>query len=467
MPPPVAFAVWLILLLGLLYFDPAKDPKGSVALWVPVIWIFILGSRLPSQWLGRGVTSGVEALEEGSPIDRTILTALILLAVLTLLSRGFAWGRCLSLNMALVAFLAYALLSCCWSDFPLIALKRWFRDLGNYLMIFVILSDRCPLEAVRTVLRRLAYLLIPLSILLFKYFPEMGMQYTIWSGERMFVGATTSKNMLGVACLLSGIYFVWDTVCSWPQRKNGRVRRILAVNTAFLGMTLWVLHLSNSATSKVCLVIACIAIFIIRSQWGRRHPGYLKAIIPATFCLYLILAFGFNLNGQLASEVGRDPTLTDRTLIWNTVLALHTNPLLGTGYECFWMGPRLKWIWQAFGPINESHNGYLEVYLNLGLIGVFLIGVLLFSSYRGIWRSSLKVDFDLATLNLSIWTVMLFYNMTEAALKSGLMWLALLLGAIAVPRAPEKRVKALHSLEAVEAMSVQGWPLESTSSRRF
>ena len=69
-----------------------------------------------------------------------------------------------------MVFLLFALLSVLWSDFPLVALKRWFRDLGNYLVILVVLSDPRPLEAVRALLRRLCYLLIPLSILLVKYY---------------------------------------------------------------------------------------------------------------------------------------------------------------------------------------------------------------------------------------------------------------------------------------------------------
>ena len=86
------------------------------------------------------------------------------------MSRSFNWGSFFSRNLALMAFLSFALVSVCWSDFPFVALKRWFRDLGSYLVILVVLSDPRPLEAVRTVLRRLSYLLIPLSILLNKYY---------------------------------------------------------------------------------------------------------------------------------------------------------------------------------------------------------------------------------------------------------------------------------------------------------
>ena len=201
---------------------------------------------------------------------------LILLAIGILISRSFKWSDFFARNLALIAFLSFALLSVMWSDFPFVAFKRWFRDLGNYLVILVALSDPQPLEAVRTVLRRLCYLLIPLSILLVKYYPEIGKQYDQWTGIAMYAGATTSKNMLGVLCLVSGLFFFWDTVTRWSDRKERQTKRIILVNGAFLAMTLWLLNLSNSATSRVCLVLGCLVIAAVHSKAFRRRPGFLK-----------------------------------------------------------------------------------------------------------------------------------------------------------------------------------------------
>src|SRR5205807_6390504 len=136
--------------------------------------------------------------------------------------------------------------SALWSDFTFICLKRWFRDLGSYLTVLVILSDRPPLEATRTVLRRVCYLLIPLSILLIKYYPEISLQYDPCSGVAEYVGPATSKNMFGVACSISGIFFFWDTVTRWSDRKQLQTKRIIVVNLAFIAMTLWVLSISSS-----------------------------------------------------------------------------------------------------------------------------------------------------------------------------------------------------------------------------
>ena len=446
MPPFLALLLWFVLLLALLWADPAKDSNVSVALWLPVIWMFIIGSRLPSQWLGGQTGTAAAVLQEGNPLDRTIDLILILLAITTLMLRSFQWHKFFTRNLALMAFLSFALISIVWSDFPFVAFKRWFRDLGNYLMILVVLSDSYPLEAVRALLRRLSYLLIPLSVMLVKYFHGLSVNYNVWTGIAEYTGAATSKNMLGVACLVSGIFFFWDTVTRWPDRKERRTKRILLVNYALLGMTLWLLHLSSSATSRVCLAIGCLVILAAHSKKFKRHPGLLKVLIPTSFLLYLLLAFGLDLNGSFASAVGRDPTLTDRTKIWAGVLSIHTNPLVGTGYESFWLGPRLQLIWPLIGHVNEAHNGYLDIFLNLGGIGLALLLVFMIASYRKICKRITSAP-ALASLSLALWTVMLFYDMTESAFRGGLLWVTFLLAAIAVPDLVAEQIQRAGALE--------------------
>jgi exopolysaccharide production protein ExoQ len=444
MPPTLALVLWAVLLLALLRFDPAKEPGTSVALWIPLIWMFIMGSRLPSQWLGTGPRIAAQALEEGNPLDRSIFAALILLALLILTLRSFSWSGFISRNIFLMTFLLFAFASVFWSDFPFVSLKRWFRDLGNYLIILVVLSDPHPVEAVRTLFRRLAYLLIPLCILLDKYFPNLSKQYDGWSGASMYVGATTGKNLLGLLALLSGLFFIWDTVTRWSARKDRGTKRIIQVNLAFIVMSLWLLITANSATCRVCMLIGTVVVLSVHSAWGKRHLTLLRVLIPATFCLYLILAFGLGASGQMAAAVGKDPTLTDRTKIWSFVLSMHTNPLVGTGYESFWLGPRLEYFWQisGLGGLNEAHNGYLEIYLNLGLIGLLLMCVFLLASYRNISKQFARYP-DLASLNLALWGIMLFYNVTEAGFRSGLMWLIFLLGGIALPERPAESAKSI------------------------
>jgi len=442
MSASIALFIWFVLLVGLLRFDPAKERKTSTALWVPLIWMFLVATRLPAQWLDSSeVSQSAQAMEEGSPVDRTVLSFLILLAVLILISRSFKWGAFVAHNWALMSFLAFALVSFVWSDFPLITLKRWFRDFGNYLIVLVVLSDPRPQQAIALVLRRLFYVLITLSVLLIKYYPGISRQYDVFSGAPMDVGPTTSKNMLGLVCLISGVFFFWDTVTRWVNRRERRTRRIILVNVAFLAMTLWVLHVARSTTSQVCLVLGCLVVAAAHNKVLRRRTSFMKAMPVIMVFSYLILALGLGLNGQLAGAVGKDPTLTDRTKIWEILLSMHTNPLVGTGYQSFWLGSRLQWFWDTagLGHLNEAHNGYLDVYLNLGLLGLLLLIGLLASSYRTICRR-LGSPSNFASHTLAVWTIIVFYNMTEAAFQGGLLWMLLLSGAIVVPARFEDKV---------------------------
>jgi O-antigen ligase len=447
MPPSLALFLWFLLLLALLRFDPAKEPETRGALWIPVVWMFIVGSRLPSQWLGAGVASQAVAFEEGNPVDRAIYFMLIALAVGVLIARSFRWHDFFRHNFPLVMLLAFALFSVAWSDFHFVAFKRWFRDFGNYLMILVVVSDPRPMEAVATVIRRLSYLLIPLSVVLVKYYVYLAIHYSFYSGVPEYVGAATSKNTLGVVCLISGIYFFWDTVTRWRVRKEKGVRRIILLNLIFIGMTLWLLNLSSSATSTVCLVIGCLIILGTHGTLLKRNPGLLKALIPACLLLYAILAYGFDINTALAAKFGRDPTLTGRNNIWNAVLSVHTNPLVGTGYQSFWLGTRLNQVWKLAGPVNEAHNGYLEIYLSLGVIGVFLLLVFMVMSFRTICNK-LVSTFSFASLALALWTITFFYNMTESAAFNGQpLWVIFLLVLIVISVDPSPAAATIPARE--------------------
>jgi len=434
MPAFLALSIWFVLLAALFYFDVARESKRSAALWVPLIWFFFLGSRSPSMWIGfQTATTAAQALEEGSPLDRTIFSLLALAAFVILLLRSFQWSRFVAQNSALVFFLVFALLSVTWSDFPFAAFKKWFRDIGIYMAILVVLSERNRLEAVRTVLRRLYYLLIPLSVVFVKYYPNLGMSFSEWGGQE-YTGVATSKNMLGALCLVSGLFFFWDTFTCWDQRKDKRVRRVILVNTAFIGMALYLLNLCGSKTSTVCLILGCLMITAVHWNFGQRHLCWVKALAPLIFVTYLILTVGFGMGAQLSEAVGGSANMSDRTHIWQVLLSVPINPVLGTGYQSFWIGPRAQWVWTRLNGDNvmEAHNGYLQTYLDLGLIGLFLVCTFLIATYRKICKR-LDPLAPLASLSLGLWSLLLLYNVTEASFGQGLLWVTLLVGSLTVP----------------------------------
>jgi exopolysaccharide production protein ExoQ len=438
-PPAIALLVWSILLLVLIRYHSRKDSTPSLALWIPVIWMFFISSRSPSQWFGLTPMTAATAFMEGSGLDRGIFLALMGLAIGALATRQLNWSGLVARNTAVTLFLLFALVSVTWSDFPLITFKRWVRDLGTYLMVVLVLSHPRPLDAISTVIRRSSYLLLFLSIVLIKYYPEIGVSYNSWSGAPEYAGATTSKNMLGAVCLISGIFYFWDTLRRWPERRTPGTKPSLLVNIALIAMTLWLLRLSNSATSQGCLVIGCVVVALLQGKWAMAHPRVATAVIPVTLSAYVALEFAFDLSTIIADFLGRDATLHGRTGIWDVLLAVQTNPLIGVGYQSFWLGERLTTVWRSLNVdfLNEAHNGYLEIYLSLGIIGLALLVMIMVSSY---WRISrqLAVSPSFAALGLSLWSIMIVYNLTEAAFGASPLWTVFLLCGIGVPLSKAK-----------------------------
>jgi exopolysaccharide production protein ExoQ len=429
MPGSLLLLVWLVLLIGLVAFDPANDRNVSPSVWIPVLWMTILASKLPSQWLGQEGIATAEGYQEGNGLDRTVFIILILAALSCLVFRSIDWDHVFHANRWLVLFLAFTLSSVLWSDFPLVAFKRWSRDLGNYIMVLVVLTDPRPIDALAALVRRVGYLLIPLSVVVIKYFPYIGKQYDPWTGAAFYVGVTTSKNMLGVLCLVSGLFFFWDILRRRADRRSARTRLTVGVDAAFLAMTLWLLNAAHSATSTACFFTGCAIVWA-----GHRRVAGLKMAIPLLLSLFLVLEFGFDISNEVNSVLGRDSTFTGRTDLWTSLLSFNTNPILGTGYESFWLGDRLEALWRqaefAFKP-NQAHNGYLEVYLNLGLLGLCLLGLFLVTTYARI-SSQLRAAPHLASLGIALWTILLAYNVTEAAFKSQLLWFTFLLTSVTV-----------------------------------
>jgi len=277
--------------------------------------------------------------------------------------------------------------------------------------------------------------LLPLSVLLIKYYPGMGIHYDQWIGRPEYVGVTTSKNMLGALCLITGLFFFWDTVRRWPARRVPETKRILTINIIFIAMTLWLINLSNSATSRTCLFIGCAIIILAHTRWAKMNPRRVLVAIPVAVATYLLLDFAFDLSSFVAELLGREQTLTGRTGMWNALLAVPNNPVLGAGYQSFWLGDRLTTVWKSLDVVflNEAHNGYLEMYLNLGLFGLVLLGLFMASAYRIVSRQ-LNSSAHFASLSLALWSILMFYNITEVAFGGSLLWFSLLLLTTVVPR---------------------------------
>jgi O-antigen ligase len=396
-----------------------------------------------AQWLQIGeATDSAEQLLEGSPTDRVVYSCLLAIGIVILVRRRKQIGRLLWANGPIVLVFFYCLVSLLWSDFPAIAFKRWIKAVSDFVMVLIVLSDPEPLDATKRLLARMTYVLIPLSILLIKYYPELGVGYGPWGGRAFYMGVTTNKNSLGVICLCLGLGALWRLIAAYQgQEPTGRIRRMMA-QCVILAMVLWLFSVADSMTALYSFLMASILLLATSFRGVLGRPAVVHLLTAAMLAVAISVLF-LGISPGALEVMGRNATLTDRTELWGRLLSLVQSRLFGTGFESFWLGPRLEktWSWYWWHP-NEAHNGYLEIFLNLGWTGVALLVVLIATGYRtvfGAWRNNLSTG----NLRLAYFFVGLVYNFTEAAFFKMLApaWLFFLFAIVRVPAASYRKVK--------------------------
>jgi exopolysaccharide production protein ExoQ len=437
MTPGIATLAYASLILGLFWLDRDENARPSGALWLPVVWVTLACSRTLGQWLGLPPTDQAEQVLRGNPVDRMLPICILALGLVVLVSRRQQVGRLLRANGPIIFFFLYCAVSLLWSDYPDVAFKRWTKALGDFVMVLLVLSDREPTVALKRLLVRTTYVLIPLSILFIKYYPDIGRGYGYWEGEVSYVGVTTNKNSLGMICLLFGLGSLWRFLAAYQDRKcTGRTRQLIA-HGIILGMVLWLFRIVNSMTSLSCFLLASALLLLANSRVVIRRRAIVPLFMAATLAVSASVLF-LGLGPGVLKTLGRNPTLTDRTEIWAVVLNMAGNPLLGTGFESFWLGPRLEKMWSTYWwHPQQAHNGYLEIFLNLGWIGVALLVVVIATGCRKVfraWRSNALTG----SLWLAYFFVGLVYNFTEAAFfrMTAPAWIFFLLAITSVPEVP-------------------------------
>jgi len=79
--------------------------------------------------------------------------------------------------------------------------------------------------------------------------------------------------------------------------------------------------------------------------------------------------------------LGKDPTLTGRTEIWASLMRLSDkHPWLGYGYKAFWTPtsvPASVVRAETHWDVPSAHNGWLDLLIQLGWLGVILFGAIL------------------------------------------------------------------------------------------
>lgn len=268
----------------------------------------------------------------------------------------------------LIVFIGLIFASAAWSVDAKFTILRGFRFL-EYWIVALYLSRTFEIVGLTRFLTRVLAVPVFASIAILVARPELG--FSNLQGYHDAVrGALVTKNALGalmsVAVLVAGYSFF--------SRANSRVFALsVLLSSAVL------LILSRSATS-ILATFATTALALYGWMLRRRlNPGWrIMAVILGAIGVGAVIVGAFHLD-DVQRIVGRSSTMTGRTDVWRVVLeAIRQRPALGYGYG-FWDEASVArdniWLELNWAP-PHAHNTWLDVTLQLGLVGLAITVVL-------------------------------------------------------------------------------------------
>lgn len=297
-------------------------------------------------------------------------------ALIYLISIGmllWQWAR-LRFNKEIVlifVIVAVALCSAYWANDPSVSIRR-SAALAGTTIFGIALAISLDRKQIMFVLNSFTLLFFAVTIVLAVIFREFSFHQV--GGFAGFAGALRGpfnhKNDMGhVVGLLLVILAI--------SGKSSMSKFVWAVSVA-AGSVLLIATLS--AGSLVAVIAGFGGTYVV-AKIALTPSSQLRMLVWLTLLLSgAVLAFFWDdFLALVLDSLGKDSTLSDRTLIWNLViLSGKDNWILGSGYGVAWLGAAADTVKSGlYASINNAHNGFLEIWLQIGAVGVALVVLLL------------------------------------------------------------------------------------------
>jgi exopolysaccharide production protein ExoQ len=437
---------------------PTLNRSGTAVKWIPdagyslllsgLFWLIIL-MLVPTDL--NNPSGDVQNFGTPNPLTRLAKIALLALSAFVILRRARLATQLLrELNPFLIGFMVLLPLSTLWSISPADTVARFTSLLTLLLVCFAFALAGWHARRFQDVVRPVLTLLLVASLLVGAVAPGLVMEKgDSVSLQGAWHGLTAQKNEFGQVASFSVILWL-------HARLSGQMRG--AWPLAGIAISIACLLLSRSSTSMFASALAASLMLILlgSSPRMRRYMPHIVGAFATFTTLYalavlnLVPGLGFLLE-PVTSLTGKDSTFSARTVIWQVIREhIAQSPWLGTGYGAYWVGPLPQSPSYIFLSVmylypTESHNGYLEIMNDLGLLGVsFLLGFIVFFLRHAL--RLMKTDRGQGTLFLALLFQQIIINLSESAwLSRGFSFSVLALASIALSRALlEERLRTEH-----------------------
>lgn len=386
--------------------------------WFVVLALVLLsGAMLPLIRLLRHTQFDIAA---GDTATQLIFVTIYLVVAGICLAAHVPIGKWLLKDPLLVLLIGLALLSIYWSEAPRISLRRSVGLAGATLFGVYFSARFAPAHQIRLLLRMLVIIVVA-SFVVIILAPSIGLD-RVTNAQVSLRGVFSQKNVLartigiGLALLLS--YRVSPTYRPTP---------------AYIGLVAATLLLTVGARSVTLIgsvALLLLTVVIVRSV-SIRWPFPLKApilLLMGVFVLVMVVLV-LRYYEPLLILVGKDITLNGRIPLWRSLAILGSErPWLGYGYNGFWLGEAgpSQAILNAYSwNPTHGHNGFVDVWLDLGYVGLTLFALNFLIAYRRAWHKARHSASDpIAYWPLLYLSYFMIVNLTQSTIltSNSLFW---------------------------------------------
>ncbi|MFS0712627.1 O-antigen ligase family protein [Microbacterium sp. 2P01SA-2] len=430
---------------------PARETTGHLLLRAWCVFV-IAASMAGTGWLMAFGSAGAAIV--------VVATGVVSAILWVSLRPRVQWRRLPWFALAYVAWAVASMLWSVWLGATELTLLLLVSTTAQAMFVGAVLTWREILRAVAAALKWMLALSIIFELWvaliwrgdILPGFVRPGADYdghpiTLWSRDNLFNGGRLqgifgNANPLAYIALLAIIVFIVRIASGAPRRF------LLALWTA---LALYLFWRAGSATALLCAVAVAVVLVTILLMRTARRPGERTRF----YVMYLAIAGIGGGAVWLARDtvfglLGRSSDLTGRQRIWDAVGdRIAERPVIGWGYSTPWVpsDPAFDgWIVDHGVSVMQAHNMWLDVALQLGYIGVALIGLALLAF---VWRSwffavdrprwDLVADRPYSALTLVpslVATILLVQGLAESAPLLNWGWFLIILFAFKIKQAP-------------------------------
>jgi exopolysaccharide production protein ExoQ len=402
-------------------------------LLIPMLYVAANGTFIPHE---GGLDYSATSQTPGTSASHKVILALVCLIWFTLI--GFRFSSVFALSRrakVILAFPVLAVLSSCWSADPLQSIVS-----GTVLFIFTLfaiyVAGQFPFQRQFEFIMLVGAVALPVSIALALLVPSMGASDAGWRG------------IFGHKQVCAALSMFWlITALHW--KSSGIVQELFRAISVVMAVVLIVMSQSRTGWA-----LTLVALSLSGALWLLQKLPATQALLIVLLSIPLLAAVLYGLFFYfpfLVSFIGKDATLSQRTVIWGAAWqAITRHPVLGYGFAAFWKGlygPSQSVVLVAGWGLQQAQDGFLDVWLGVGVVGIALIALTTGQAMRNAARCfHSKANAAYVRWCIVVILCSLLYNIGETSLGMiNMDWLFFLLACLGLKQDAMRDTRSVYS----------------------